>query len=52
MHLCGHVAMGTGSHGELFMFWHLSHAPVLIALPAGGDVIDVQRQGESITKLI
>ena len=35
VHLFGHVATGTASRGELFMFWHLSHAPVLIALLAG-----------------
>lgn len=35
VHLFGHVATGTVSRGELFMFWHLSHAPVLIALLAG-----------------
>ena len=35
VHLFGHVATGKSSRGELFMFWHLSHAPVLIALLAG-----------------
>ena len=37
MHLFGHVATSTTSRGELFMFWHLSQAPVLIALLAGED---------------
>lgn len=35
VHLFGHVATSMASRGELFMFWHLSHAPVLIALLAG-----------------
>ena len=35
VHLFGHVATGSVSRGELFMFWHLSSAPVLIALLAG-----------------
>ena len=35
VHLFGHVATGTASRGELFMFWHLSNSPVLIALLAG-----------------
>ena len=35
VHLFGHVATGTVSRGELFMFWHLSNSPVLIALLAG-----------------
>jgi lysine-specific histone demethylase 1 len=39
VHLFGHVATGTASRGELFMFWHLSHAPVLIALLAGDDAV-------------
>ena len=35
VHLFGHVATSTASRGEFFMFWHLSHAPVLISLLAG-----------------
>ena len=35
VHLFGHVATATASRGEFFMFWHLSHAPVLISLLAG-----------------
>lgn len=42
MHLFGHVATGTASRGELFMFWHLSHAPVLISLMAGGWSVSSQ----------
>ena len=35
VHLFGHIATSTASRGELFMFWHLSFTPVLIALLAG-----------------
>ncbi|XP_044734274.1 lysine-specific histone demethylase 1A [Chrysoperla carnea] len=33
--LFGHVGSTTPSRGELFLFWHLYKAPVLIALVAG-----------------
>ena len=39
VHLFGHIASSTASRGELFMFWHLSLTPVLIALLAGEDAI-------------
>ncbi|XP_019848757.1 PREDICTED: lysine-specific histone demethylase 1A-like isoform X2 [Amphimedon queenslandica] len=39
VHLFGHVASSTTSRGELFMFWHLSFTPVLIALLAGEDAV-------------
>ena len=35
IHLFGHVATSTSCRGELFMFWNLSHAPVLIVLLTG-----------------
>lgn len=39
VHLFGHIATSTASRGELFMFWHLSFTPVLIALLAGDDAV-------------
>ena len=33
--LFGHVGSTTASRGELFLFWHLYKAPVLLALVAG-----------------
>ncbi|CAN8006057.1 unnamed protein product [Ixodes pacificus] len=33
--LFGHVGSTTGSRGELFLFWNLYRAPVLLALVAG-----------------
>lgn len=33
--LFGHVGSTTGSRGELFLFWSLYKAPVLLALVAG-----------------
>lgn len=33
--LFGHVGSTTASRGELFLFWNLYHAPVLLALVAG-----------------
>lgn len=33
--LFGHVATTTASRGELFLFWSLYRAPVLLALIAG-----------------
>ena len=36
IHLFGHVSNSTISRGELFLFWSISKAPVLIALIAGG----------------
>ena len=35
VNLFGHVASTTASRGELFLFWNLYKAPVLIALIAG-----------------
>ena len=35
IHLFGHVSNSTISRGELFLFWSVSKAPVLIALIAG-----------------
>ena len=35
IHLFGHVSNSTISRGELFLFWSISKAPVLIALIAG-----------------
>ncbi|XP_049768257.1 lysine-specific histone demethylase 1A isoform X1 [Schistocerca cancellata] len=34
-HLFGHVGSTTASRGELFLFWNLYRAPVLLALVAG-----------------
>lgn len=33
--LFGHIGSTTGSRGELFLFWNLYRAPVLLALVAG-----------------
>ncbi|KAF2344070.1 Amine oxidase, partial [Trinorchestia longiramus] len=33
--LFGHVGSTTASRGELFLFWNLYRAPVLLALVAG-----------------
>ena len=33
--LFGHVGQTTASRGELFLFWNLYKAPVLLALVAG-----------------
>lgn len=35
LNLFGHVAATTASRGELFLFWSLYKAPVLLALIAG-----------------
>lgn len=39
IHLFGHVATNTTCRGELFMFWSLTHTPVLIVLLAGEDAV-------------
>ena len=35
VNLFGHVGSTTASRGELFLFWNLYRAPVLLALVAG-----------------
>lgn len=45
VNLFGHVASTTASRGELFLFWNLYKAPVLIALIAG----DAASRAEEMT---
>lgn len=48
VNLFGHVASTTASRGELFLFWNLYKAPVLIALLAG----DAATRSETMTEQV
>ena len=48
VHLFGHVATNHHSRGEFFLFWHLSEAPVLIALVAGKDAETFEDLAEQV----
>merc|ERR1719461_2637676 len=46
--LFGHVGSTTASRGELFLFWNLYKAPVLLALVAGEAAANVPTPKETV----
>jgi len=46
--LFGHVGSTTASRGELFLFWNLYKAPVLLALVAGEAAAIMENVGDDV----
>ena len=46
--LFGHIGSTTSSRGELFLFWAIYRAPVLIALVAGEAANAMEHVGDGV----
>ncbi|XP_058118731.1 possible lysine-specific histone demethylase 1 [Anopheles ziemanni] len=46
--LFGHVGSTTASRGELFLFWHISQSPILLALVAGQSAAIMENVSDDV----